>query len=166
MVELDPALQPKRLADMPPQLEYVFTTRVVTSDVLSMDFGGINRLMVQVAGGDIDGPRLKGRILPGGVEWPTYRPDGVGMVDARYTFQSDDGVYINIRNFGYRRASPEVMARLNALDEFVDPSEYYIRTTPLFEAPPGKYGFLSDHCFVGFGERQKECLFMRYYMIL
>ena len=60
----------------------------------------------------------------------------------------------------------KVMQRFNALDEFVDPGEYYIRTTPLFEAPPGPYGWLADHCFVGIGERQKECLFMRYYMVL
>ena len=38
--------------------------------------------------------------------------------------------------------------------------------TLLFEAPPGPYGWLADHCFVGIGERQKECLFMRYYKIL
>jgi hypothetical protein len=166
MLDLDPNLQPKRLQQMLPRFEYVFQTRVVTGEVLRMPYGAGERLMVQISGGDIDGPRLRGTILPGGIEWPTYRPDGVGMVDACYTFRSHDGVHINIRNRGYRRAAPEVMRRLNALDEFVDPAEYYIRTTPLFEAPPGPYGWLADHCFVGIGERQKECLFMRYYMVL
>ena len=166
MVDLDPSVQPKYLHELPPRFEYAFQTRVVTGDVLRMRYGAGERLMVQVLGGDIDGPRLKGTILPGGVEWPTYRPDGVGMVDARYTFQSHDGVYLNIRNVGYRRAPPEVMKRLNALDPDVHPSSYYIRTTPIFEAPPGPYGWMADHCFVGVGERQKECLFMRYYIIL
>ena len=166
MVDLPDSLRARRLPDMPPQFEYVFEMRVVTGYVLSMPYGGNTRLMVEVAGGDVSGPRFQGTILPGGVEWPTYRPDGVGMVDARYTFQSHDGVLVNIHQRGFRRASPEVMAKLNALDEFVDPSEYYIRTTPLFEAPPGPYGWLADHCFVGVGERQKECLFMRYYMVL
>jgi hypothetical protein len=166
MTDLSPELKSKRLPDMLPQFEYCFETRVITSDVLRMQYGAGERLMVQIAGGDISGPRLQGTILPGGIEWPTYRPDGVGMVDARYTFKSNDGVYINIRNVGYRRAAPEVMKRLNSLQEFVDPSEYYIRTTPIFEAPPGPYGWMADHCFVGIGERQRECLFMRYYMIL
>ncbi len=166
MVELDPSVQPKYLDALPPRFEYAFQTRVVTGDVLRMQYGAGERLMVQVLGGDIDGPRLKGRILPGGVEWPTYRPDGVGMVDARYTFQSHDGIYLNIRNVGYRRAPPEVMRRLNAMDADIHPSEYYIRTTPIFEAPPGPYGWMADYCFVGIGERQKECLFMRYYIIL
>ena len=79
--------------------------------------------------------------------------------------EKDGGMYDAV-NRGYRRAAPDVMRRLNALEEFVDPSEYYIRTTPLFEAPPGPYGWLADHCFVGIGERQKECLFMRFYMVL
>jgi hypothetical protein len=106
MVELDPGLQPRRLADLPPRFEYAFQTRVVTGDVLRMPYGAGERLMVQILGGDVEGPRLRGRILPGGVEWPTYRPDGVGMVDARYTFQSHDGVYINIRNRGFRAPRP------------------------------------------------------------
>lgn len=167
MTELSPDLQPIKLQHMLPRFEYAFQTRVVTGSVLRLGgYGAGERLMVEVAGGDIEGPRLKGRILPGGVEWPTYRPDGVGMVDARYTFQSHDGVYINIRNVGYRRAPAAVMARLNALEEFVDPESYYIRTTPIFEAPPGPYGWMAEHCFVGIGERQKDCLFMRYYIVL
>jgi hypothetical protein len=124
MVDLSPDLKSRRLPDLTPQFEYCFETRVVTGDVLRMQYGAGERLMVQIAGGDISGPKLRGIIIPGGVEWPTYRPDGVGMVDARYTFKSHDGVYINIRNVGYRRASPEIMKRLNALDEFVDPSEH------------------------------------------
>ena len=166
MIDLDPSIQPKTLPDMLPQFEYAFQTRVVTGDVLRMPYGAGERLMVQITGGDIDGPRLKGRILTGGVEWPTYRPDGVGMVDARYTFQSHDGVYINIHNRGYRRAPPDVMKRMNALEDDIDPRDYYIRTTPIFEAPPGPYGWMADHCFVGIGERCKECLFMRYYIVL
>lgn len=165
MTELDPALKSRRLPDMQPQFEYAFETRVITGPVLGFEYGAGRRLMLTIEGGDISGPRLRGTILKGGVEWPTYRPDGVGMVDARYTFQSHDGVLINIHQRGYRRASPEVMERMNRL-EWVEPTEYYIRTTPIFEAPPGPYSWLADHCFVGIGERQPECLFMRYYMVL
>src|ERR1700683_1508400 len=158
MVDLDPSLQPRLLQQMLPRFEYVFQTRGVRGDVLHMSYGAGERLMVQICGGDIDGPRLRGTILPGGIEWPPYRPDGVGMVDACYTFRSHDNVHINIRNRGYRRAPPEVMQRLNALDEFVDPGEYYIRTTPLFEAPPGPYGWLADPCFGGIGAPQQAWL--------
>lgn len=164
MTELSPDIKAKRLPEMLPRFEYAFETRVITGNIMRMPFGAGERLMVEVAGGDIDGPMLKGRILPGGVEWPTY-VDNVGIVDARYTFQSDDGVFINIRNRGYRRAEPEVLERMNRL-EWVEPTDYYIRTTPMFEAPPGKYEWMARHCFVGIGERQPECLFMRYYMVL
>ena len=59
MVDLDPSLQPRRLAQMPPRFEYVFQTRVVTGEVLRMAYGAGERLMVQISGGDIDGPRLR-----------------------------------------------------------------------------------------------------------
>ena len=163
--ELPPDLRPIKLQDMLPTFEYAFQTRVLTGYVHRIPYAGGHRLMVSCEGGDIDGPMLKGRILNGGNEWPLIRPDGVGMVDARYTFESHDGVFINIRNIGYRWGPPGVIDRVNALEEFVDPETYYMRTTPIFEAPPGPYDFLSRHCFVGIGERQKECLFMRYYMV-
>lgn len=164
--ELPPDLLPIKLQHMEPRFEYAFQTRVLTGYVHAMEYGAGRRLMVSCEGGDIDGPKLKGRILPGGNEWPTYRPDGVAMVDARYTFETHDGVFINIRNVGYRWGPPGVIERVNALEEFVDPETYYMRTTPIFEAPPGPYEWLARHCFVGLGERQKECLFMRYYMVL
>ncbi|MDB5682786.1 MAG: hypothetical protein JWM75_484 [Sphingomonas bacterium] len=34
-----------------------------------------------------------------------------------------------------------------------------------FEAPPGPYQWMADHCFVGVGERHPECPIMRYYII-
>lgn len=164
--ELPPELQPIKLQDMLPRFEYAFQTRVITGYAHSFEYGAGRRLIVSCEGGDVEGPRIRGKILPGGNEWPTYRPDGVGMIDARYSFQTDDGVFINIRNTGYRWGGPGVIERLNALEEFVDPETYYFRTTPVFEAPPGPYEWLARHCFIGIGERQKACLFVRYYMIL
>ncbi len=169
MVEIDPDLKPYKLDKMLPRYEYAFQTRVVTNPAMVMgSLGGTGtRMMMTVAGGDIDGPMLKGTVLPGGTEWPHIRPDGVGMVNARYTFQSWDGVYINIMNTGFRRGPPEVMNRLRAdSDEIVDPELYYFRTYAVFEAPVGPYDFLTRHVFLGIGERQPKCLFVRYYMVL
>lgn len=164
---LDSSHQPTRLAEMTPDLEYVMQARVLIGPgrpIGNMSGTG-QKLLVPLLGGDFEGPRLRGHILPGGAEWPLIRPDNVGTIDARYTFETDDGVLLNIRNTGYRYGPADVMARLNAKQEIVDPRTYYLRTWTTFEAPDGPYEWLSRHVFVGIGERQQWVLFVRYYML-
>ncbi len=146
---LDPSLQPKKLQTMVPQFDYVMQTRVMTAPRMVLgDYGGTGtRMMITVTGGDFEGPGLKGRVVPGGTEWPLVRPDGVGTIDARYTFETHDGVFINVRNSGYRYGPPEVMAKLAAYKEVVDPSEYYFRTYTIFEAPAGRTTGSAASCF-------------------
>jgi hypothetical protein len=166
--KLDPSLQPKKLQEMLPQFDYVMQTRVLTAPRMVLgDYGGTGqRLMITVTGGDFEGPNgLKGRVVPGGTEWPLVRPDGIGTIDARYTFETDDGVFINVRNTGYRYGPAEVMARVAANADIVDPNEYYFRTYTVFEAPVGKYGWLSRFVFFGIAERHPHLLFVRYYRL-
>jgi Protein of unknown function (DUF3237) len=167
-IQLDPSLQPKKLPEMLPKFEFVMQTRVITGKGLPMgSYGGTGqRLMVPIEGGDFAGPGLKGRVVPGGTEWPLVRPDTVGTIDARYTFETDDGVFFNVRNTGYRYGPPEVMRRINSGDGWVDPGEYYFRTWSVFEAPVGKYEWLSRYVFFGIAERVPECLFLSYYKLL
>jgi Protein of unknown function (DUF3237) len=164
---LDPSLQPKKLRNMLPQFDYVMQTRVMTAPRMVLgDYGGTGqRLMITVTGGDFDGPNLKGRVVPGGTEWPLVRPDGIGTIDARYTFETHDRVFINVRNTGYRYGPAEVMARVAANAEIVDPAEYYFRTYTVFEAPVGPYDWLSRFVFFGIAERHPHLLFVRYYRL-
>src|SRR5215469_12112521 len=57
------------------------------------------RRVVDILGGRVDGPRLKGKILPG-ADWQIVRPDGVTDLVARYGIESDGGARIQ------RRAAP------------------------------------------------------------
>ena len=167
--QLDDSHQPRKLAGMLPKFEYVLQTRVITGKGMTMgSYGGMGtRIMVPVVGGDFDGPAgLKGRIVPGGTEWPLVRADTVGTIDARYSFETDDGVFFNVRNTGFRYGPPEVMQKLNSGDGWVDPELYYFRTWAVFEAPVGKYDWLSRFVFLGIGERVPECLYVRYYKML
>lgn len=166
-IELTPDIQPTKIRE--PQFEFAFQSRVLVNPELPVlgNVGGMGvRKMLQIFGGDFEGPKLRGKILPGGGDWPLLRPDGVGLVNARYTFETDDGVFINIYNTGFRHAPPEALAVLDAKQAVVDPDSYYLRTYTQFEAPLGKYDWMAKHVFIGIGERHPEVLFLRYYMVL
>lgn len=131
-----------------PSLEHVFTIR---ADIGPAKSGGVGahgeRLHIPILGGDVSGPRLAGRILPGGSDWPLLRRDGASEISAIYTIEASDGTLILVRNNGLRISSPLVLQRLRA-GEAVDPSEYYFRSSPVFEAPDGSHKWLSEGVFV------------------
>ena len=69
------------------------------------------RRTVPVIGGDFEGPRLRGTVLPGGgADWLLLRADGVLELDLRITLQTDDGALISMKSFGLRHGPPEVIA--------------------------------------------------------
>src|SRR3954447_9908818 len=90
------------------------------------------RVTALIAGGQFDGPRLRGTVLPGGGDWTLLRGDGVLELDLRITLQTDDGALIHMTSFGLRHGPPAVIAAI-ARGDSVDPSSYYFRTTPRFE---------------------------------
>src|SRR5688572_28675798 len=69
------------------------------------------RRIINILGGTVDGPRLKGKVLPGGADWQIVRADGVVHLTARYTLESDAGAKILVNAEGYRHGPPEVMER-------------------------------------------------------
>src|SRR5215472_5075127 len=46
------------------------------------------------AGGEITGPRIRGKLRPVGGDWVTVRKDGIAMLDARVTLETEDGALI------------------------------------------------------------------------
>jgi len=114
------------------------------------------RRTVPITGGDFDGPRLRGSVLPGGSgDWLLLRSDVVLELDFRATLRTDDGALISMRSFGLRHGPPEVMEAL-ARGEAVDPAAYYFRTTPRFETSHPKYAFLNRRLTVATGDRRAE----------
>ena len=111
-----------------------------------------NRRIAQVTGGTFEGPRLRGKALPGGGDWLIDRPDGVTQLDVRMTLETDDGALIYMTYRGLRHGPAAVMARM-AKGEAVDPSEYYFRTVPSFETAAEKYSWLNKAVFVSTGSR-------------
>jgi hypothetical protein len=106
-----------------------------------------------VAGGRFEGPRLRGKVLPGGADWLALRPDGVTTLDVRLVLETDDGAAIGMTYRGLRHGPAEVMARVNR-GEAVDPNTYYFRTAVMFETAAPKYAWLNRAFFIGTGERK------------
>ncbi len=111
------------------------------------------RVTAPIANGHFEGPRLRGKVLPGGGDWTLLRADGVLELDLRVTLETDDGALIHMASFGLRHGPPDVIAAL-ARGESVDPSTYYFRTTVRFETGHATYAFLNRLVAVSSGDRR------------
>ena len=135
----------------------LMTLRVIVST--AQNIGGVpygTRRVVPLIGGDFEGPRLRGMVLPGGsADWLLLRADGVLELDLRVTLQTDDGALILMKSFGLRHGPPEVMAAIGR-GEHVDPASYYFRTTPRFETAHPSYAFLNSLLAIASGDRRPE----------
>jgi hypothetical protein len=114
-----------------------------------------NRRVGLVAGGKFEGPKLKGIVLPGGADWIIGRPDGSTTLDVRIVLETDDGAAIGMIYRGMRHGPTAVMAKIDA-GVFVDPSEYYFRTSIAFDTAAPKYDWLNRIIAIGTGNRLPE----------
>lgn len=109
-----------------------------------------DRRIYYVTGGTFQGPRLRGNVLPGGGDWLLLSPDGVGALDVRATLRTDDGQLIYMHYRGVMHIPPDVGQRMQE-GKAVEASEYYFRTTPVYETASEKYGWLNRIVAVGVG---------------
>ena len=148
-----------------PGLAPLYTSRIDIAAPLDLGKAAYGqRRVINILGGAFSGPRLSGRVLPGGADWQIVRRDGITEVEARYTLETDDGALIYIRNWGLRRGPPEVIARL-AAGERVDASEYYFRTSPVFETGAPRYAWLNGIIAVAAGERRADAVIITAYEV-
>ncbi len=70
------------------------------------------RVTAPIASGSFEGPRLRGKVLPGGGDWTPLRSDGVLELDLRVTLEANDGALIHLTSFGLGHGPPEVIAAL------------------------------------------------------
>jgi Protein of unknown function (DUF3237) len=137
--------------DIKTELLFKLTANVPSiTDLGETPYG--RRRIAQVAGGTFEGPRLKGKVLPGGGDWLLLRRDGVLQLDVRLTLETDDKQMIYMTYKGFRHGPKDVIDRLNR-GEAVDAGLYYFRTTPYFETSSDKYAWMNSICCVASGSR-------------
>ena len=75
-----------------PSLQHLFDMHVdlEAPQMIGQTPVGIRQVFI-VKAGTFDGPKLKGKLLPGGGDWATLRPDGAVQLDVRATLKTDDG---------------------------------------------------------------------------
>lgn len=123
------------------------------------------RGFVSVAGGEVSGPLLNGRVVSGsGGDWPRFWKSGLIEFVAHYMLEADDGTPIYIHNQGIAYSSPETVRKIEA-GEPVSPDETYLRITPRFEVPAGPHEWLARTVFVGTAERQGNETQFEYYAV-
>ena len=105
------------------------------------------RMIVNVAGGRFEGPRLRGEVMPmSGADWSRIRADGAGALDVRMCLRTDDGALLYVHWHGLMVFADD--ERDYALD-FAKPddpagaSRYYFRTSPQFETGDPRYAWLN-----------------------
>jgi uncharacterized protein DUF3237 len=123
------------------------------------------RMTFITTGGVIDGPKLRGEILPGGGDWLIVGSDGVGRVDVRATLKTHDGVLIHYEARGVIKVPADGLQRL-AAGEMLGFDETYVRTTPTFETADERYGWLSGLVTVGYNVLSRNHIDYRIYRVL
>jgi hypothetical protein len=150
-----------------PELEFLFevTATLAPPQELGKTVYG-NRRVINITGGTVTGPKIKGEVLAGGADWQVVREDGTADLMAKYSLKTDDGVIILVENTGIRTAPKEVLDRL-AKGEEVNPSEYYMRTSAKMEVRAGsKYDWLNKAVIISTGMRKASSVVIHFYRVL
>lgn len=121
-----------------PGLELLYRSVVTLGPAIEVGQTGRGmRRIIPITGGTFEGPNIRGEILPMGWDWQLDRADGCTEIIADYFLRTDDGVVINVVNSG---------ALCRPADGGMPTP---IRTSPVFEAPIGKYDWLSKGGYIG-----------------
>jgi hypothetical protein len=122
------------------------------------------RRVIPILGGTVRGPRLNGRVVPGGADFQLLRPDGVMELEAKYVLEAGNGALIYVVNRGVRHGPADVVEKLMR-GEPVDPQLVYFRAAPTFETAAPDYKWMMRSLFVCSGTRLPTQVLLSVYEI-
>ena len=92
-------------------LEYICSfTATLRREVIGPLAEGI-RVNYHITGGEVDGPKLRGKFRAGGADFAIMRRDGVGLLDIRATIETHDGAVIYVVGSGRTYTSEDAYER-------------------------------------------------------
>jgi Protein of unknown function (DUF3237) len=151
-----------------PKLEYAFTIAIELTGLrwIKPSSSGMTRAAVYAGSGTIEGPLLRGRVIPmSGGDFPLVRADGVIDFDARYLLEAEDGTLIYMQNRGFRWAMTPEIAEKMSRDEPVAHDDYYMRVSPKFDVPEGPHAWMGKHVFLGVAEKVPGANRIHYFVV-
>jgi len=151
------------MAEINTRFLFTIALEIHVSSLGETPYGG--RRAFYFDAGSFDGPKLKGRVLPGGGGWSLIRRDDVMEVDARLILETDDNHEICMAWKGLRHGPKGILDRLYR-GEIVDPGAYYFRATPYFETSSEKYGWLNGICSIASGSLSANARTLDVYQVL
>ncbi len=149
-----------------PRLEYLMTYRADLKEPVDVGTGPRgSRMIYDVTGGSFDGPKLKGRILPSGADWLLIDKDGVGQLDVRTTFETNDGARIYVQYTG-RFVGSEKISKALAEHGEAQFGDTYFMTQPRFETGDERYAWLNSVVAVAEGRAIVNAVEYRVYHVV
>jgi Protein of unknown function (DUF3237) len=112
---------------MTPQLQtrYVFTITANIGEVTSAgDIGSGVRRIIPIIGGEVKGEGISGKVCAFGADFQIIRPNELIELEAKYAFETDDGVVVYVENKGLRFGPVDLLQKMKR-GEPVDPSLIY-----------------------------------------
>jgi hypothetical protein len=144
------------------KLEYLMTYKAdlkPPQGVGAAQFG--TRAIYDVTGGTFEGPKLKGRLLPSGGDWILMDDSGVGRLDVRATFETDDGALIYVQYYGI-----VVIPETGGGDSESQFGDTYFMTQPRFETGAERYRWLNNIVAVGEGRTMPNAVEYNLYQLV
>ena len=85
-----------------PRVEFAFEERVTLSPAVVLGETALGRRQyIPITGGTVAGPKLKGRVVPGGFDFQlTYAGSSCTQLSADYFLEAEDGTAIHVFNEG------------------------------------------------------------------
>jgi hypothetical protein len=120
-------------ASVVPTIEFAFEERVtIDQPIVLGDTAFGHRQYIPITGGTVAGPKLKGKVVPGGWDFQlTHAASDCTQLSADYFLKADDGTVIHILNEGLTcPGAPRMIFQ------------------PKFEAPKGAYAWMTNSTFV------------------
>lgn len=139
-------------APPPDALKSELLMDLVLETAPAANLGG--RTIVSVTGGTFEGPKLKGRVLPPGADWPLAVSPTLRVLDVRTLLVTEDNqqIYCTYRGVIYTPPAGQ--------------GDRYWRTVPIFETNSDKYGWLNHVVAVGVNYTVPQRVAYRIFQIL
>jgi hypothetical protein len=147
------AAQPPRAPIPPPDaLKSEFLMDLVLETAPAISFGA--RTAVAVTGGTFTGPKLKGKVVGPGADWPVTINPSLRVLDVRTILVTDDDqrIYCTYRGVISTPQDPQATR--------------YWRSVPIFETDSKKYEWLTQAVFVGVSYTVPQRVAYRIFQIL